>query len=69
MPREHDLVRLTHDRPEHGLAAGACGTVVHVFQAPNLAFEVEFCDADGRTIAQLPLLPHEVEPASIRQAV
>lgn len=69
MPREHDIVRLTRPRPDHRLAAGAVGTVVHVFHAPTLAFEVEFCDAEGRTIAQLPLLPHEIEPAEIRQPV
>lgn len=69
MPREHDIVRLTQPRPEHGLPAGAVGTVVHVFHMPHQAFEVEFCDAEGRTIAQLPLLPHEIEPADIRQPV
>jgi hypothetical protein len=69
MPREHDIVRLTQARLDHSLPAGAVGTVVHVFEAPNLAFEVEFCDAEGRTIAQLPLLPHEIEPADIRQPV
>lgn len=58
----HDSVRLLIDLPGDGLTAGAIGAVVHVFQQPNLAYEVEFTDDNGRTIAQLPLTPDQVQP-------
>jgi hypothetical protein len=41
---------------------GDIGTIVLVFERPNLAYEVEFVDKDGRTRAQLPLLPEQVGP-------
>jgi hypothetical protein len=56
-----DVVALHAARPDDGLEAGAKGTIVDVHTNPNLAYEVEFCDGDGRTIAQLALLPSEVE--------
>ncbi len=49
MIRELDCVTLTEDLPEHGLARGAFGTAV--YDRGGEAFEVEFCDSDGRTIA------------------
>src|SRR5260370_10535542 len=58
---ENDVVQLVRDLPDHGLARGATGTIVHVFDRPNRAYQVEFCDATGRTIAQLALEPHEIE--------
>jgi hypothetical protein len=48
-----DVVALTEDLPDRGLVRGQVGTVVEVFRAG--AFEVEFCDNDGRTYAMLPL--------------
>ncbi len=48
-----DVVALTEDLPARGLVRGQVGTVVEVF--PGGAFEVEFCDNDGRTYAMLPL--------------
>jgi hypothetical protein len=50
------------DLPDEGLSAGAVGAVVHVFEKPSLAYEVEFADEDGRTIAQLPLTPGQIRP-------
>jgi Domain of unknown function (DUF4926) len=52
--KEHDLVVLTHDNPEHGLEAGDVGTVVHCYGDGD-AFEVEFMSAAARTIAVLTL--------------
>jgi hypothetical protein len=49
------------DLPDEGLSAGAVGAVVHVFEKPSLAYEVEFTDDDGRTIAQVPLTPGQVQ--------
>jgi uncharacterized protein DUF4926 len=48
-----DVVALTLDLPEHGLARGQVGTVVESL-APGV-FEVEFSDDNGRTYASLAL--------------
>ena len=48
-----DVVALLGDKPEQGLVAGQVGTVVEV-HAPN-AFDVEFLDANGRTVAVIEL--------------
>ena len=48
-----DVVALTEDLPAQGLHRGQVGTVVEEL-APD-AFEVEFCDNEGRTYAMLPL--------------
>ena len=55
-----DVVELTEPRPESGLTAGAIGTIVHVFDQPRRAYEVEFVDEDGSTIATETLLPEQV---------
>lgn len=55
-----DVVELLEGIPEEGLAAGAKGTVVEVYKTPNLAYEVEFCNACGETIAMLALLPEKI---------
>ena len=44
-----DVVAVLEDKPDAGLVSGQVGTVVEV-HAPD-AFEVEFLDANGRTIA------------------
>jgi len=46
-----DVVALTEDLPEHGLARGQVGTVVE--ELGPKAYEVEFCDDDGQTYATL----------------
>ena len=48
-----DVVALTDDLPQEGLARGQVGTVV-VILAPGI-FEVEFADDLGRTYAELAL--------------
>jgi hypothetical protein len=53
---ELDVVTLTEDLPDHGIKAGATGTVVSVFHKPRPAYEVEFVDEeDGSTIAMVTL--------------
>jgi hypothetical protein len=59
-----DVVALLEDKPAEGLVEGQVGTVVEVL-APGV-FEVEFLDADGRTLAvtelkrsELLVLKHE----------
>jgi hypothetical protein len=48
-----DTVALLEDLPERKLRKGEVGTVVEIL-APNV-FEVEFCDDDGQTYAELGL--------------
>ncbi|SDW96849.1 protein of unknown function [Pseudomonas syringae] len=56
----NDVVRLEVDLPVEGLARGDIGAVVHKFPGPEIAYEVEFTDAQGRTVAQVPLLHAQV---------
>lgn len=63
MPELHDVVRVREDLPDLNLRAGALGTVVMVFSAPAPAFEVEFVDDEGRTLATHALLPEQIEAA------
>ena len=60
---EYDVVRLRRPLPEHKLMAGAVGAVVMVYENPT-AYEVEFCDEGGATLALLTLKEEDIEPAS-----
>ena len=55
-----DAVVLLADIPEQGLCKGQVGTVVVEFRKPRPAYETEFADARGRTMAQLALLPDQI---------
>lgn len=63
MFNELDVVVLNRDLPTVGLSAGARGTVVHVFTKPSQAFEVEFSNDDGETLAMLTLEATQLAPA------
>lgn len=54
-----DVVALTVDLPEYNLWRGQVGTVVEVL-ADGEAFEVEFCDRDGRTYESVGLRPDQI---------
>lgn len=56
----YDVVELQEAIPGEHLPAGAVGTVVHIFSAPSTAYEVEFTDADGRTVTMITLRPDQV---------
>ena len=56
-----DAVVLVRSLPEEGLNAGQVGAVVLEFTDPTLAYETEFTDENGRTLAQLALLPGQIE--------
>jgi hypothetical protein len=63
-----DVVALLEDKPAERLIAGQVGTVVELL-APGV-FEVEFLDANGKTVAlaelkraELLVLKHEAVPA------
>ena len=70
--KQLDVVALLEDHPAEGLAAGQVGTVVEVL-APGV-FEVEFLDAEGRTVAltefkreQLLALKHEPTATAVHE--
>lgn len=48
-----EVVALLVDLPESGLVAGQVGTIVE--KLGDGIYEVEFCDDDGRTYAELAL--------------
>lgn len=63
-----DVVALTADIPECDLHRGQVGTVVDIL-ADGQAFEVEFCDREGRTYESVGLRPDQLmvlhfDPAS-----
>ncbi len=61
MVQELDLVVLKQDYPKYGLVAGDVGVIVHVY-ALQQAFEVEFLDGEGGTIAVLTVEREAVRP-------
>ena len=54
-----DVVALTADLPEYNLWRGQVGTIVAVL-ADGAAFEVEFCDREGRTYESVGLRPDQL---------
>jgi hypothetical protein len=61
MMKLHAAVRLREDLPEHGLRRGALGAIVAIFGNPSHAYEVEFSDAQGRTLAEVALHEEQLE--------
>ena len=56
----NDPVRLLIDLPEEALSKGAVGVVVMKHAEPEEAYEVEFCNEKGETIAQAALRPSQI---------
>lgn len=56
-PKLGDAVKLLQALPDADLPAGAIGVVVAEFTQPEEAYEVEFCDETGATVAEVPLRP------------
>lgn len=63
MISELDTVVLTHDIKEHGLKQGDIGAVVHCY-SDGAAFEVEFINTEGKTIALLTLTNADIQNSS-----
>jgi hypothetical protein len=64
-----DVVALTVDLPKYNLCQGQVGTVVEILAEGN-AYEVEFCDREGRTYESVGLRPDKImvlqyEPAGM----
>lgn len=53
-PKLLDVVALTTNLPDKNLWRGQVGTIVEIL-ANGAAFEVEFCDREGRTFESLGL--------------
>lgn len=65
-PREYDVVRLVNPLPEHGLSTGSRGTVVTDYSKypgrnSSGAFEVEFMDDNGETLALVTVSGNDLE--------
>ncbi len=60
MINELDIVTLTHGVAEYNLKKGDRGTVVHCY-GDGKAYEVEFINNDGRTIALLTLADADIQ--------
>ncbi|MBW4623576.1 MAG: DUF4926 domain-containing protein [Cyanosarcina radialis HA8281-LM2] len=58
--KELDTVALTRDLPEQGLKRGDIGAIVHCY-SDRTAFEVEFVDSAGDTIALLTLTNNDIQ--------
>ena len=54
-----DIVALTVDLPDYNLWRGQVGTIVEIL-AGGAAFEVEFCDREGRTYESVGLRPDQI---------
>ena len=54
-----DVVALTVDLPEYNLWRGQVGTVVDIL-AGGKAYEVEFCDREGRTYESIGLRSDQI---------
>ena len=56
-PNLFDVVELTVDLPEENLARGAQGTIMECYE--DGAYEVEFTDDDGETLALCAVAPEQ----------
>ena len=56
-----DLVLLKEDLPKHGLRKGMIGTIVALFNTPEVAFEVEFANDEGDTLREVALTASQLE--------
>ena len=57
-----DVVRLTESLPEKGLQKGMMGTVIALFDTPEVAYEVEFTNENGATLCEVALTASQLEP-------
>ncbi len=59
-----DTVIVTIDPPHEKVLAGDIGTIVEVYDDPDLAYDVEFVYPNGTTRALLTLSPDQIRPLS-----
>ena len=56
-----DLVLLKEDLPTEGLRKGMVGTIVALFDTPEVAYEVEFANDRGETLCEVALKASQLE--------
>ncbi len=61
-----DIVELIEEIPENNLVVGMLGAVVDVYTEPTEAYEVEFCDPQGKTFTLCVLFPHQLRCINIK---
>jgi hypothetical protein len=61
----NDVVRLAVDIPESKLLKGTIGVVLIEFSDPMQAYEVEFANENGETLAQIAVLPEQIEHVNV----
>ena len=59
-----EVVQLQQDFPNLSLCRGSIGTVIDTYMDPHEAYEVEFCDDRGATVALLTLRPEQLRSIS-----
>jgi hypothetical protein len=59
--KANDTVKLINYLPYEALSKGSIGVVVAGFTEPVEAYEVEFSNEDGETIAQVTLFSDQIE--------
>lgn len=66
MFNEYDVVKLKKDLPSHNLPAGITGAVLLIYPQPPLppAYEVEFVDDQGETLAIVAVQEEDLEEVS-----
>ncbi|WP_174871178.1 DUF4926 domain-containing protein [Pectobacterium polaris] len=50
-----DVISLKNDLPDEGLKKGTLGAIVHIYDEPSPAYDIEFCDNNGETLAWITL--------------
>jgi hypothetical protein len=68
MFQEYEVVQLKRDIRSEGLSAGVRGTVLLIYDDPTLplAYEVEFADDEGTTLAVLTVTDEDIESIELR---
>ena len=56
-----DVVVLVDDIADENLIRGDIGTIVYIYEAPCEAYEVEFTNPRGETLAQIALTPKQIK--------
>ena len=66
MIKELDCVALAARLPEHGLAVGDSGGVVHVYEGGH-SYQLEFTTYDGRTVAVAKVSAGQIRPLGSKE--
>lgn len=54
-PSMLNTVRILKPLSEEGIQVGAIGVIIAIFESPDEAYEVEFSDEEGQSLAQVVL--------------